>query len=76
MKKGNAEFARVRYFTYDKASVELFRLVKKPVAVKINGKSINETVNPSVEGWIWTAFKNGGTVSIHHISGDEIVIFY
>jgi len=61
LKKGNAGFSSVWYFTYDKSAVELFMLVKKPVVKKNKGKSIFETVNPSVEGWIWTAFKNGGT---------------
>lgn len=76
LKKGKVEFARVRYFTFDKSAVELLRLVKKPTAIKINGKVISETTNPSVEGWQWFPFENGGTVTIQHTSGEEVVIVY
>ena len=74
--KDKTEFPRVRYFTYDKASTEVLRLMKKPSEIRVAGKSILERSADKEEGWSWQSFDKGGIVTITHTTGNEVVIIY
>lgn len=74
--KGKAVFTKVRYFTYDKSSKEVLRLIQKPIAITVNKKEIPELTSDGNEGWTWKPLDKGGIVTITHTQGDEICIIY
>ena len=74
--KGKDIFPNVRYFTYDKSSKEVIRLVSKPVSITVDKKEIPEHYVNGTEGWTWKSLEKGGIATISHTQGNEISIIY
>lgn len=64
----------LNYRTYDNASTETIRLVKKPASVTVNKNKIPESSNAETEGWGWKPLSSGGILVVHHTSGNMITV--
>ncbi|MEP6595623.1 MAG: hypothetical protein ABJA71_06730 [Ginsengibacter sp.] len=65
---------KVFYRTFDTTGVEQIRLLKKPSAVLLNQKPMNELKELSTGGYMWKPLKKGGILSIQRMNGNKIVI--
>lgn len=63
------------YRTYDNASTETIRLIKKPASVTVNKNKVPESTNAKTEGWCWKPLNSGGILMVHHTSGNMITVF-
>jgi hypothetical protein len=62
------------YRTFDKRSTEIFRLIKKPMAVFVNAKKIEENDKAETENWSWKPMSEGGILTIRHSNGNQVFI--
>lgn len=63
----------IHYRTFDKESVEMLKLDRKPSAVLVNKKEIPETSQYD-EGWNWKPLSDGGIVTVKHTSGNQVIV--
>ncbi|MDD2380131.1 MAG: hypothetical protein PHV35_00380 [Mariniphaga sp.] len=61
------------YKTFDNKSSEVIRLTQKPSAVLLWLKEIPEGKH-GADYWNWQPMKQGGLLTIHHTSGNHVVI--
>jgi hypothetical protein len=64
----------VQYKTYDTKSSEILRLKKKPSAVSVNGKAIDETTSSEADHWSWKQLNEGGVLEVQKTGGNKVEI--
>ena len=64
------------YMTFDPASEETLRLMKKPKNVTINGKKLSEDSKDSKQVWSWRLMEKGGVLSIVKKEGPHVIISF
>ncbi len=66
----------IRYTTFDNSSVEVFRLISKPIMIRVDNVQIEELSNLNQEGFTWNALDKGGVLRVKHIHGEKITISF
>ncbi|MBL4879816.1 MAG: hypothetical protein JKX82_00695 [Oleispira sp.] len=62
------ENEKISYTTFDKNSIDTFRLVTKPAKVVVGDTELNEVSTLEQEGsWSWKKLKNGGVLTVRHL---------
>lgn len=64
----------ISYRTFDKKSVEVFRMAEKPAGVFANYKKLNEIDQTGTDGWKWEKMDQGGVLTIQHLNANKIYI--
>lgn len=75
IQKINYHTKLIEFTTFDDSAIAVLRLNKKPASVKVNGKTIKETKNNAVEGFIWQSLPVGGVLKLHYNTGNKVSVF-
>jgi len=70
----NPKTIRIFYRTFDTIGVEQIHLLKKPSAVLLNLKPVNELEELNAQGFIWKDLDKGGILSVKRINSDKVII--
>ncbi len=65
---------QINFTTFDNSSKEVLRLIKKPLSVTVDKKTLNETKNATEEGYTWQPLKIGGVLKLNHTNGNVVKI--
>ncbi len=63
------------YRTYDRASTELIRMIRKPGKIAVDNHFIPERRDLNGEGWTWEPLDKGGIIRIKHEHGNAVKVF-
>jgi hypothetical protein len=64
------------YMTFDPASEETLRLMKRPKKVAADGNELSENNKNSGKGWTWKKLEKGGVLTIIKGGGPNVVISF
>ena len=67
--------SQITFTTFDSASKEVLRLIKKPGSILIDNK-ILKRVNNQGAGYTWLPLQSGGVLKLNHANGREIKIMF
>ena len=66
---------KIEYQTYDLISTEVFRLIRKPTRIFIDGHSLKETLDETTSSYSWQCMDKGGVLTINK-KGDNVSIIF
>ena len=70
----NPKKIRIFYRTFDTTGIEQMRLLKKPSAILLNLKPVNELKELSTQGFTWKDLDKGGILTIKRMNGDKLIV--
>ncbi|RJP67697.1 MAG: hypothetical protein C4539_09960 [Ignavibacteriales bacterium] len=76
VKEINYSQSEISYSTFYNSSVEVLRLVCKPVVIKVNNKPMRELADLNQDGFTWEDLQSGGILRIKHSAGAQIKIIF
>lgn len=65
--------SEIRYTTFDAVSSEVFRLMRKPSGISVNGKALDENTETGLPGWEWKSLETGGVLHLNKESREVVL---